>query len=56
MTSQWVYKFITVAPDFISIKPEKIEAALNKLGKEGWELVSVVQTGMAHNFYLKKPV
>lgn len=31
------------------------EAALSRLGEEGWELVSALQMGEGVRFYLKKP-
>lgn len=35
---------------------EQHELALCALGRVGWELVSVVNAGMAHVAYLKRPL
>lgn len=54
MSKRWQYKVVMVKPQWLGLKPEHIEAALAPLGQQGWELVSVTQTGMYATLYLKK--
>jgi hypothetical protein len=39
---QWEYHAITLGTFFSEPKDEQVEAALNQLGEEGWEVISVV--------------
>ena len=58
-TTRWQYKVEKMAPViFSSIKKEALEASLNSLGREGWELVSVTMpTAIAGiTLYLKRPI
>lgn len=57
---RWTYKVIPFRPStFFRLRPdpEEIAKQLNRLGEEGWELVSVVEGfGVpAPVFYLKRP-
>ncbi len=54
MNSRWSYKVIELKPGFLGMKTDAAEEALNQLGLQGWELVSVVQAGMRVWLYLKK--
>lgn len=54
MSKRWLYKVALVKPQFLGLKPEQVEATLASLGQQGWELVSVIQTGMNATLYLKK--
>jgi hypothetical protein len=40
-TTQWEYQAISLGSFWNIAKPEEIEAALNQLGAESWEVVSV---------------
>jgi hypothetical protein len=40
--AKWEYKVIRPEPNRRSIAEDKMEAALNKLGEEGWECVGTV--------------
>lgn len=55
MSERWSYKVVEVKSDFTGLKPAKIEDALNQLGLQGWELVSVLASGLNVRLYLKKP-
>lgn len=44
MSKRWDYQVIEIKPDiFGSIKPDKMQAELKRLGAQGWELVSTHQ-------------
>ena len=38
-TQRWIYKVVTFKVGFFGFKPEAIEEEMNKLGRDGWELV-----------------
>lgn len=40
---RWIYKTVTIKIGFMGFKPEAAEDEMNKLGREGWELVSTLQ-------------
>jgi hypothetical protein len=44
--------------EFLGLKSQPTASTLNKLGAEGWELVSVVRasTGERVYFFLKRPI
>jgi hypothetical protein len=56
-TPQWEYKIVYLKDNF---KPVKNEEAVNALGAQGWELVSVTRVYMnggpydGENFYFKR--
>ncbi len=57
---RWTYKVVPFRPStFFKLRPDPDEIAdqLNKLGRDGWELVSVVEGfGIPSPvFYLKRP-
>jgi hypothetical protein len=55
MSNQWLYKTFVIKSEFLGLKTEKIEEALNKLGAQGWELICTEQLGTDKILYLKKP-
>ena len=38
--NQWEYRVLTTGSFFKGVKDEDLEAELNQLGEEGWELVA----------------
>ncbi len=54
MSKRWTYKVVTIKPKIMTVKPEAIESALNLLGQQGWELVTLNMIGTAATAYLKK--
>jgi hypothetical protein len=55
VSNQWQYKAFVIKPEFLGLKTEKIEEALNKVGAQGWELVCTERLGTDMVLYLKKP-
>lgn len=53
-SKRWTYKVVNIKPQFTGMKPEQIETALNQLGSQGWELVSIKMTGFLTVAVLKK--
>jgi len=55
---RWNYRVITIKPGTFKKQEDKnleIEDQLNRLGSEGWDLVSVVSATGAHpQFFLKR--
>lgn len=49
--SKFEYK---VLPISVHSAPAEIETKQNELGQQGWELVSVYQSGMNMNHYFKR--
>ena len=54
----WEYKYVYMKTNTNDVG--KIEEMLNDLGNQGWELVSVVETGerhfaQIHGYVLKRP-
>lgn len=54
MSKRWSYKVVEVKPQWLGVKPKQLEEALAVLGQQGWELVSVMTTGVNAMLYLKK--
>jgi hypothetical protein len=54
MTRRFQHKVVEVKAQFLSLKPAHIEEKLVQLGMQGWELVAVVNHGLAVWLYLKK--
>ncbi|WP_156170357.1 DUF4177 domain-containing protein [Luteimonas sp. FCS-9] len=44
MTERWHYKVQEIKPGMFGLKAGVVEAELQTLGQQGWELVDVVQT------------
>lgn len=42
-SQRWIYKVIKIKLGFLGFKPEVAEDQMNKLGRDGWELVSAFQ-------------
>lgn len=58
MSTRWQYKVVELGLKLFAGKlGERAQAELDKLGAQGWELVSAVQAGPADTLrlYLKKP-
>jgi hypothetical protein len=55
MSNQWQHKTFAIKSEFLGLKTEKIEEALNKLGAQDWELVCTEQVRTDKVLYLKKP-
>ncbi|TWI07334.1 DUF4177 domain-containing protein [Aerolutibacter ruishenii] len=43
MNQRWQYHVVDLPPRMFETMPERLQAELDRLGAEGWELVSVVQ-------------
>jgi hypothetical protein len=50
---RWEYKVVSKGK---ADDPRAVEDALNLLGRDGWEIVSVVPLSKAVHFYLKRPL
>jgi hypothetical protein len=50
---RWAYQVIDLKPGFFGLKSADIQAELNRLGTQGWELASVMQ-GMPARLVLKR--
>lgn len=49
MSKQWQYQTIEVKPSLMGgLKPEVVQAALEKQGRLGWELVNIIITAPAY--------
>ena len=57
--NQWEYRVITTKSHWQSLEDGDIQNALNKLGKRGWEAVSVTpypgSAGTKYVFVMKRP-
>ena len=59
MSQRWSYKIVELPFKVFAGKlGERVQHELDKLGPQGWELVSVVQASSADTLrlYLKKPI
>ena len=57
MNTRWSYKVVEIPVNLFGGKlTENVQAELDSLGAQGWELVSVVQTSAVESvrLYLKK--
>lgn len=48
---KYEYKIFKTKPEGVwktKVESDKLEAEINKMGSEGWELVSVMDTNMGH--------
>lgn len=48
------YHVAEIKPGFFGIKPEQLQAELNRLGAQGWELVQVQMHGMTLRAIFKR--
>jgi len=56
MSTRWNYQVIEVkAQVFGKSQTERAQEELGRLGQQGWELVSSVQSEAAIRLFLKKP-
>lgn len=58
MTQQrWNYRGVEVKPGLFGLKSQALQDELNRLGAQGWELVSLHQTDALHpaRLTLKRP-
>ena len=51
---RWAYQVIDIKPKFLGIRTADVQAELNRLGLQGWELVAVQATGIATRLYFKR--
>jgi len=59
MQTRWTYKAIKMSyPTFArsAVRLSVIEDELNRLGRDGWELVTTSNDGLEITYYLKRPV
>ncbi|MBI4951624.1 MAG: DUF4177 domain-containing protein [Myxococcales bacterium] len=54
----WEYKILTPKPSLTGkLDPDELEAQLNRLGSEGWELAATTTySGTTHGFVCKRPM
>jgi hypothetical protein len=48
--TQWEYQVE------LAVHPDAVTQALDSMGEEGWELVSVIYTSDGIDLYLKRPI
>ena len=55
---RWTYQVIDIKPRLFGNTAELVQAELNRVGLQGWELVTVTQPNHAHpiRLFLKKPL
>lgn len=55
---RWTYQVVEIRSRLFGNTAEVVQAELNRVGAQGWELVSVTQPNHAHpiRLYLKKPL
>lgn len=46
MNEHWEYRVIDIIPQIAGKPGEKVEATLNEMGAEGWELVNAIRASM----------
>lgn len=44
MSKRWSYFTVELQPSWTGLKPDEMQAELNRHGQLGWELVNVLQT------------
>lgn len=54
MTLQYYDQFEYRAESWRAMKTKDLVAEMNKLGKEGWELINIVSTDVGNKMYLFK--
>lgn len=56
MNERWEYRVIDITAQIAGRPGEKVEATLNELGQEGWELVSALRGNLMDptRLYLKR--
>lgn len=57
-TSEWEYRVVSVGGGLRSPKDEDLEATLNELGEQGWEVVGVTNRESSYKLTLiaKRPL
>ena len=55
-SDRWSYQIVEIKPRLFGKTAELIQAELNRVGAQGWELVTVTQLNYAHpiRLFLKK--
>lgn len=56
MNASWEYKVIDIIPQITGSPGQKVEETLNRMGEEGWELVSALRCSLMEptRLYLKR--
>lgn len=56
--NKWEYRVLTVGTFFKGVKDSELEALLNQLGEEGWEVVGfrTVENSNQSQFICKRPL
>lgn len=57
-TQRWTYKIIKIKLGFLGFNPKAAEDEINRLGKEGWELVGAFQAYGQNGptLFFKRPI
>jgi len=57
-TMQWVYQVLTLGTTFRAVKDDELEATLNLLGEDGWEIVNIYPVSGSNKMRVltKKPL
>lgn len=53
---RWSYHVAEIKPGLFGIKTEQVQAELNRLGTQGWELVQLQMMGMTLRAVFKRPL
>jgi hypothetical protein len=51
---RWNYHVAEIKPGLFGIRSEQLQAELNRLGTQGWELVQVQMMGMTLRAFFKR--
>ncbi len=56
--NQWEYRVLTIGSFFKGVKDEDLEAMLNEMGTEGWEVVGfrTIENSNQSQLILKRPL
>jgi hypothetical protein len=51
-SQRFAYQVVEIKGGFWGLKPQRLQDELNRLGAQGWELVSVLQSNPLHSVRL----